>query len=127
MQFIYFNGSQCSLKLFRHSETKQKFTKVESHEKSRKILVSYLFTSVVADRACFRKTSEMAGVKSWVSRRNFEMETISRFYAVLSLSLCMLSILYFVSRPFVIPKFKKEVKLFLQCHFLVIYFSQRKP
>ena len=33
----------------------------------------------------------------------------------------------FVSRPFATLKFTKEVKLFLQCHFLIIYFSQRKP
>ena len=28
----------------------------------------------------------------------------------------------FVSRRFATPKFKKEVKLFLQCHYLIIFF-----
>ena len=33
----------------------------------------------------------------------------------------------FVSRPFDMRKFKEELRLFLQCHFFMTHFSQRKP
>ena len=57
------------------------------------------FTSVVVDCASFKKTSEMAKVKLFdcqlqISKSTTLLEMSVKFYAVLSLSLCMVLILY---------------------------------
>ena len=82
---------------------------------------SYVFTTPVADLACFRKTSEMAGVESWVSCKFRNANDCKVLCCFIFISVCDADSL-FVSKPFVIPKFKNKVKLFLQCHFLIIYF-----
>ena len=54
------------------------------------------------------------------------MEMSAEFYACsfIFVFVCDVDSL-FVFKPFAIPK--NKVKLFLKCHFLIIYFSQRKP
>ena len=84
------------------------------------------FTSVVAERAYFRKTSEMTRIKSPIAsckvQNGNECKVLCSFILIFMYDADFL----FVSRPFDIPKFEKEHKLFLQCHFFLIYFSQRK-
>ena len=97
------------------------------------------FTSVVVDRTSFKKTSEMAKIKSFDSqllilKSTTLLQMIVEFCAVLSLSLCMV----LISGPLSDQSLKKELKLFLrsykdaqitalQCRVLIIYLSQSKP
>ena len=81
----------------------------ESCSGSEKFLVSYL-TSVVVDRACFRKTSEMVRVRSWIKTFDCqfqisEMEMSAKFCAVFIFIFVYDADYLFVSRPFVILKF----------------------
>ena len=62
------------------------------------------FTSVVIDRASFKKTSEMVKVKSFdcqsqISKSTTLQEMSLKCYAVLSLYLCMVLILYLFPGP----------------------------
>ena len=62
------------------------------------------FTSVVVDRACFIKISEMAKVKSFgcqlqISKSTTLPQMSVKYYAVLSVSLCMVLILYLFPGP----------------------------
>ena len=57
------------------------------------------FTSVIVDRASFKKISEIAKVKSFncqlqISKSTTLLQMSIKFYAVLSLSLCMVLIVY---------------------------------
>ena len=71
------------------------------------------FTSVVVDRASFKKTSEMAKVKSFdcqlqISNSTTFLEMSVKFYVVLSLSLCMVLILYLFPGPLPDQSLKKS-------------------
>ena len=89
------------------------------------------FTSVVVDRACFKKTSDMqesrAGsglsIATCKFRNGNECKVLCSFIFIFVYDADSL----FVSRSFAVPKFKKEVQLFLHCPYLIIYFSQRNP
>ena len=78
------------------------------------------FTSVVVDRASFKKTSEMAKVKSFDCQLQ-----ISKSTTLLQISVKFMHFyLYFVygagclfvSRPFARPESQKELKLFLRSY-----------
>ena len=62
------------------------------------------FISVVVDRGAFKKTFEMAKVESFdcqlqISKSTTLLQMSVKFYAVLSLSLCMVLILYLFPGP----------------------------
>ena len=81
------------------------------------------FTSFVVGRDCFRKTSEMARVKSFDCQfENFEMEMSAMSYAVLSLSLCMMWILYLFPGPLLYQSLKKSLKFFSSVTFSLSIF-----
>ena len=98
------------------------------------------FTSVAVDRASFKKTSEVAKVKSFncqiqTSRSTTLLQMSVKFYAVLSLSLCMVLILCLFPGPLLDQSLKKSSIFFseaikdaqitvLQCHVLIIYFHR---
>ena len=99
------------------------------------------FTSVVVDRAPFKKTSEMAKVDEFrLPIANFEIDHSARNECKVLCSFISIFVYgagsLFVSRPFAKPKkssnvFSQAIKdaqtTFLQCHVLIICFSQRKP
>ena len=74
------------------------------------------FTSVVVDRASFKKTSDMAKVKSFgcqlqISKSTTVLQMSVKFHAVLSLSLCMVLILYLFPGPLLGQSLKKSSNL----------------
>ena len=87
-----------------------------------------------------KKAFVMAKVKSFgcqlqISKLTTLLEMSLKFYAVLSLSFCMVLVLYLF--PGLLPGQKKSSNVFseaikdaqttvLQCHVLIIYFSQCK-
>ena len=93
VHFIYFCGSQCCLKLSPHSETKQKFKRVDGRKScagSAQLLSCLL--SVLVDCVSFRKTSEMARVQCLdcqLTRNGNECKVLC------ILSLCMVPTLCF--------------------------------
>ena len=96
------------------------------------------FTSVIVDRASFKKTSEMAKVRSFdcqllISKSTTLLQMSVKFYSVLFLSLCMI----LIPGPLLDQSLKKSSNFLseaikdaqitaLQCRLLIIYFSQRK-
>ena len=107
------------------------------------VLVANNVCYVVVDRASFEKTFEMTKVKSFdcqlqISKSTTLLQMSVKFDAVLSLSLCMVLILYLFPGPLPDQSLKKAQIFFsearkdvqitvLQCHVLIKYFSQRKP
>ena len=85
----------------------------------------------------------MAKIKSFdcqlqISKSTTLLQMSVKFYAVLSLSFCMVLILYLFPGTLLDRSLKKSSNFFaevmkdaqiivLQCHVLIIYFSQRKP
>ena len=93
------------------------------------------FTSVIVDRVSFQKISEIAKVKSFdcqlqISKSITLLQMSVKFYAVLSLSLCMVLIpgplldqSLNKSSNFLSEAIKDAQITVLQCRVLIIYFS----
>ena len=109
-----------------HSETKQIFKTVNGkkfYSGSEQFLSCLLPVSV--DCASFGKTSELARINCFDCQLQTEMEMSAKFYAVLSLSLCMVPILCLFSGPLLYQSLKGSSDFFSSATYS--YFSQGKP
>ena len=80
--------------------------------------------SFTSDCTSFRKTFDIATVKMLrLPVTSFEMDMNAKFYAALSLSLCMVPDSLFVSMPFAISKLKKTAQTFSPVSLIVYLHS----